>query len=619
MAERFKQIQTPEELKALPQADLKDFADSLREDIIRHTAINGGHIGASLSCVDLIVGLHRVFHTPKDALVFDVGHQAYAHKMLTGRRHHFHKVRKEGGPSGFTNRLESEHDIFGAGHASTSISAAIGILEGKKCKGDNSHVIAIIGDGALTGGLSFEGLNTTGELKRNLIIILNDNGISIDPNVGALKDSFNHSHLNAEKYFNILGIDYWGPFDGHNIDEIISTLGRAKLYNGPLVIHYKTQKGYGYEPALADQVRFHGCGPFEPATGKAISHPNAPKKYQDIFAETLVKLAQEDDKIVAITAAMPSGTSLKKFAQAHPKKLYDVGIAEAHAALFGAGLATQGVKAFVSIYSTFLQRAYDQLIHDIGLQNLPVRVVMDRGGLVGDDGATHQGVFDFAYLRCLPNFVVMAPKDEVELVHMLETMRQHDKGPITLRFPRGESSGLELPKQPHALPIGKAELLYGDTSGDVLILSIGTTVPDAVHAARELEAQEKLSVSVVNLRFAKPLDAELITTLAPHFEAIVTVEEGSIQGGVGSAVLQLLMDQLILKPVKILGVPDRYIEHASAAKQRQICGIDRDAIYESALEIFEKSQELEPESHPRGREIKIAATKIKAPKAAIGS
>lgn len=617
MGKKFSRIQTPEELKALPQADLEALADSLRFDIIRHTAINGGHIGASLSCVDLIVGMHRVFNTPQDSFVFDVGHQAYAHKMLTGRRHQFDKIRKEGGPSGFTNRLESEHDVFGAGHASTSISAAIGILEGKKQNNDNSHVVALIGDGALSGGLSFEGLNTVGELKRNLIIVFNDNGISIDPNVGALKDSFNHSHSNAEKYFNILGIDYWGPFDGHNINEIIATLTRARFYRRPLVIHYHTQKGRGYEPALADRVRFHGCGPFDMATGTAVASPEVPKKYQDIFAETLVKLADQDDKVVAITAAMPSGTSLNKFGNVHPKKFYDVGIAEAHATLFGAGLSTQGIKPFVSIYSTFLQRAYDQLIHDIGIQNLPVRVVMDRGGLVGDDGATHQGVFDFAYLRCLPNFVVMAPKDEVELVHMLETMRQHDQGPITVRFPRGESFGLKLPKQPHALPIGRAELLYGDVSGDVLILAIGQPVHDAAKTARQLEEQEKLSVSVVNLRFAKPLDVELITKLAPHFAAIVTIEEGAIHGGVGSAILQVLMENLILKPVKLLGVPDRYLEHASPAKQRQICGIDCAALFQSALDIFEKSQDLQRDTLIKEPETEIEKSNLKTAKAVI--
>lgn len=596
MDDLYFSIQTPKDLKALPQEKLSGLADSLRQDIIHHTSVNGGHIGASLSCVDLIVGMHRVFDTPCDSFVFDVGHQAYAHKMLTGRRHQFNKIRKEGGPSGFTNRFESDHDAFGAGHASTSISAAMGILEGKKRTGNKTHVVAMIGDGALTGGLSFEGLNTTGELARNLIIIFNDNGISIDPNVGALKDSFNLCHTNAEKYFQILGIDYWGPFDGHNLDEIIATLGRAKLYNHPLVLHFKTQKGYGYSPALGDQTRFHGCGPFKVECGTAITDAIPLSKYQDIFAEALIKMAERDNKIVAITAAMPSGTSLKKFGQAHPDRLYDVGIAEAHAALFGAGLATQGIKPFVCIYSTFLQRAYDQLIHDIGIQNLPVRVVMDRGGLVGDDGATHQGVFDFAYLMCLPGFVVMAPKDEVELVHMLETMRRHDTGPITVRYPRGDSFGQKLPKHPHPIPIGKAELLYGDSKGDLLMLAIGQPVQDCMKAARQLEAQEKLNVTVVNLRFAKPLDAALISALAPHFKALVTVEEGAVQGGVGSAVLQTLCENIILKPVKILGIPDRYIEHASQAKQRQICGIDVKSIFNAALDILEKSDEIERDS-----------------------
>lgn len=617
MGHSYTTIQSPESLNALSLVELEHLADSIRQDIIRHTAKNGGHIGASLSCVDLIVGMHRVFDSPKDHFIFDVGHQAYAHKMLTGRRFGFEKIRKEGGPSGFTNRHESEHDVFGAGHASTSVSAALGVLEGKKINDDKSYVLALIGDGALTGGLSFEGLNNAGGLKRNLIVVFNDNGISIDPNVGALKDSFSACHSNTEKYFEVLGLDYWGPFDGHNLDEVISVFSRAKLYNQPLVLHFKTQKGYGYPPALADQVRFHGCGPFQPECGTAISNPNAFKKFQDIFAEAMIQMANHDPKIVAITAAMPSGTSLKKFGEAHPDKLYDVGIAEAHAALFGAGLATQGIKPFVCIYSTFLQRAYDQLIHDIGIQNLPVRIVMDRGGLVGDDGATHQGVFDYAYLRCLPGFVVMAPKDEVELVHMLETMRQHSLGPISVRYPRGDSQGLQLPLEPHTLPIGKAELLYGQTKGDVLILAIGHPVTDAVQAALKLESQHGINVSVVNLRFAKPLDTDLIQNLTPHFKAVVTVEEGSAQGGVGSGILEILAQNMILKPVKILGVPDRYIEHASQAKQRELCQLDAPGIFEACVEILERVEDLREDPVNIRPTLGLATDTLKRAKVAV--
>ena len=446
-------------------------------------------------------------------------------------------------------------------------------------------MIAVVGDGALTGGLSFEGLNNAGELKKNLIVVLNDNGISIDENTGALKDSFQRRN-GAKKYFEILGFDYWGPYDGHDLEKLISIFEKAKKQNRPLLIHLKTEKGYSYAPAVSDKIRFHGCGPFEVDSGKALSHPGAPKKYQDIFAETLIQLAQTDPSVLAITAGMPSGTSLIKFKTVHPKQFYDVGIAEAHAALFGAGLATQGAKPFVCIYSTFLQRAYDQLIHDIGIQNLPVRIVMDRAGLVGDDGTTHQGAFDYVYLRCLPNYVVMAPKDEVELAHMLETMRQYNRGPITVRFPRGESFGLAVPKKLHAIEIGKSELLYGDPSGDVLICAIGQPVHDAVTAAKHLEAEKNLSVSVLNLRFAKPLDTKTLLNLIPYFRTLVTVEEGVIPGGVGSAILELMSQNSIWRPTRLLGLPDRYLDHASQKRQREIAGVDSRSISDTCLEIL---------------------------------
>jgi 1-deoxy-D-xylulose-5-phosphate synthase len=442
--------------------------------------------------------------------------------------------------------IESEHDIFGAGHASTSISAALGILEGKKQRGDKSHAVAIIGDGALTGGLSFEGLNHAGDLKRNLIVILNDNKISIDPNVGALKDTFNASPSQNQNYFQHLGFDYWGPLDGHNISELITTFENAKKLDRPLLIHLHTEKGRSYAPAVKDKVRFHGCGPFDLETGVAMQSPEAKPKYQDIFAETLIEFAEHDPKVLAITAAMPSGTSLKKFQKVYPERCFDVGIAEGHAALFGAGLATQKAKPFVCVYSTFLQRAYDQLIHDIALQNLPVRVCMDRSGLVRDDGATHQGVFDYAYLRCIPNFVVMASKDEAEMQRMLETMRLYNAGPISLRFPRGEVRGVGLSKELLPIPIGTAEHLYGETQGDVLLLAIGEPVYDAVVAAKNLEEHHSIQASVVNLRFVKPLDEKMILNLAPHFKSIMTIEEGSIHGGVGSAVLELLANHFIL-------------------------------------------------------------------------
>ncbi|MCP5463739.1 MAG: 1-deoxy-D-xylulose-5-phosphate synthase [Deltaproteobacteria bacterium] len=583
MDEQFNKIQSPAELKALPLADLKKLSASIKSDIVQHTSVNGGHIGASLCCVDMIVAMHKVFETPSDSFVFDVGHQAYAHKMLTGRRFQFYKLRKENGISGFTNRSESEHDAFGAGHASTSISAALGILEGKKINGDSGFVVAVVGDGALTGGLTFEGLNHTGELKKNLIVILNDNRMSIDPNVGALKDSF-EKEGGAENYFKQFDVDYWGPYDGHNILNMIDVLQMAKQHKRPVVIHLHTVKGHSYQPAEKDKIRFHGCGPFDAETGNAIKSPDAKQKYQDLFSETLTQMASDDDKILAITAAMPSGTSLKKFAKVHPDRFYDVGLAEPHAVEFAAGLAVNpGVKPFVCIYSTFLQRAYDQLIHDVALQNLPVRVCMDRAGFVGDDGATHQGLFDFAYLRSIPNFVVMAPKDEAELQNMVETARVYSNGPIALRFPRGQVLGVPLPQKPKALPIGRAEHLYGDLQGDVLVLAIGTPVHDAVKAAKELEHDEELSVSVINLRFAKPLDEQMICDFAKRFKAIVTVEEGVIAGGVGSAVLELLTQKKILKPVHMLGAQDVFVEHASQDRQREVAGVDVNGIKQAAI------------------------------------
>lgn len=595
MKPSYYQIQSPEELKALPLAELKELSKSLKNDIIQHTAVTGGHIGASLCCVDMIVAMHKVFETPRDSFVFDVGHQAYAHKMLTGRRFQFYKLRKENGLSGFTNRYESVHDSFGAGHASTSISAALGILEGKKHQKDPGFVVAVVGDGALTGGLTFEGLNNAGTLKRNLILVLNDNRMSIDPNVGALKDSFERGK--ARMYFELLGIDYWGPYDGHDIFNLIDVFQMAKKHPRPVMIHLMTVKGHSYAPAERDKVRFHGCGPFDIETGAAIMSPNAKKKYQDLFSETLTEVASHDNKVVAITAAMPTGTSLNKFQKVHPDRFYDVGLAEPHAVAFGAGLATQGVKPFVCIYSTFLQRAYDQLIHDVGIQNLPVRICMDRGGLVGDDGATHQGVFDYVYLRTIPNFVVMAPKDEAELQHMIETMRVYDKGPITVRFPRGEVMGVALPKKLSPIPIGKAEHLYGDLTGDVLICAIGAPVHSAVAAARTLEDEYELNASVINLRFAKPLDEKMILDFARHFKAVVTVEEGVAKGGVGSAVLEIFSERGILKPVKVLGVPDRFIEQASQRRQREICGIDAAGIVKASLEVAEMAENLETREH----------------------
>ncbi|MBF0103965.1 MAG: 1-deoxy-D-xylulose-5-phosphate synthase [Deltaproteobacteria bacterium] len=590
-------------------SELRDLSLTLKNDIIQHTSANGGHVGASLGCVDMIIALHRVFTTPKDSLVFDVGHQSYAHKMLTARRFQFYKLRKENGISGFTKRGESEHDAFGTGHASTAVSAALGILEAKRLTNDPHHVVAIVGDGALTGGLSFEGLNYAGELKKNLIIIINDNKISIDQNVGGLKDSFEKNK--AELFFNSLGLEYWGPFDGHDINGMIGTFERAKQQTRPLVIHLHTIKGSGYEPAITDQTRFHGCGPFDIDTGHFIHSCNEKKKYQDLFAETLTELASKDDLITAITAAMPTGTSLTKFKKVHPDKFYDVGLAESLAVEFGAGLAAQGARPFVCIYSTFLQRAYDQLVHDIGLQNLPVKLCMDRGGLVGDDGATHQGVFDYAYLRSIPNFVIMAPKDEVELQHMMETARVYNDGPISLRFPRGDVIGKPLPAKLRPLEIGKAEHVYGNVYGDCLICAIGHSVNDAIEAAKNLDHDYKIEASVINLRFAKPLDEQLILDFAQNFKTVVTVEEGVIAGGVGSAILELFSKNVVLKPTRVLGVPDFFVSHATQERQRQICGIDKEAIINACIDVLQRA-----EGHVSRREMPRPA---KIPLRVVGS
>jgi len=596
MKKCFYQIQTPEEVKALPVRELDQLSQSLKKDIIQHTSMNGGHIAPSLGCVDIIVAFHRVFETPKDSIVFDVGHQAHAHKMLTGRRLHFYTLRKENGISGFTTPSESEHDAFGSGHASTSISLALGILEGKKRNHNNHHAIAVIGDGSLTGGLAFEALNHAGELKRNLIVILNDNEMSIDENVGGLKDSLKMHR--AKDYFNALGVDYWGMEDGHDIPKMVKLFERAKHHKNPLVIHLKTVKGNGYKPALENKTRFHGCGPFDLETGAPIQSSQAKPKYQDLFAQTLIELASVDDKVMAITAAMPNGTSLNRFKKVHPDRFYDVGIAEPHAVEFACGLATQGFKPFVCIYSTFLQRAYDQLVHDVAVHNLPVTICMDRGGLVGDDGVTHQGVFDFAFLRSIPNFVVMAPKDEVELQHMLETARLYDGGPSSIRFPRGEVTGKPLPNKLKQIPIGKAEHVYGNPFGDILICAIGHPVNSAIEAAKILEAECSIDVSVINLRFAKPLDKKMILDFSRRFRAVITVEEGAIQGGVGSAILELLSENSLLRPCKVLGVPDEFIAHATQNRQREICGIDKESIVQAGIDILEENVNRDKQEKP---------------------
>ena len=604
-------IHQPQDLNGKSLKELTALAAEIRAEMIQTVTQTGGHLGASLGTVELAIALHYVFESPRDKLVWDVGHQAYVHKMLTGRRDRFPTIRQEGGMSGFLSRDESEHDCFGAGHASTSISAALGmcVAEQHRPKGEpRGKCVAIIGDGALTGGMAFEGLNNAGNLNYPFIVVLNDNEMSIAPNVGALskyldrvrtdrrynrakdeladmiekrlpkgellvelgkrtKDSFKefiyHSMIWEE-----LGFTYIGPVDGHDVRATVEALRRAADIDGPTFVHVLTKKGKGYEPALTDLERSHAVSaPSKPLPAGSL--PPAPK-YQDVFAQTAIEMAKEDDRIYAITAAMPGGTSLGKFGQAIPDRFFDVGIAEQHAVTFAAGLATAGLRPICGIYSTFLQRAFDQIIHDVCIQKLPVIFAMDRAGFAGDDGRTHHGVFDLSYLRALPNMTIMAPKDEDELRHMLKTAVGYTDGPIAVRFPRGAGVGVSTTDPLRALPIGKGETLR--EGKDVAILAVGSMVLTAERAADAL-AEDGISATVVNARFVKPLDEELILKLACSHGAIVTIEENAAAGGFGSGVLELLAREGVTIPVKVLGVPDHFFEQASQNRLRELAGL----------------------------------------------
>lgn len=610
----------PADLKGLSRKELNDLAAEIREALIDNVTKTGGHLGASLGPVELAIALHYVFDSPKDKLVWDVGHQAYAHKMLTGRINGFSVLRQEGGMSGFLSRDESEHDAFGAGHASTSISAALGmcVAEQRKPISQRGHAIAIIGDGALTGGMAYEALNNAGNIDLPLIVILNDNEMSIAPNVGAMsrhlnrlrtdpnynrakddladfverlpqgknlveigkriKDSMKEFIYHAS-FFEELGLTYTGPIDGHNIGALIEALNHAKHLNNPIVVHVHTQKGKGYDPAVDDIEKAH-----------AVSAPSSPgvsptpPKYQDAFAQAIIDLAKEDDRLCAITAAMPSGTSLVKFQQQFPDRFFDVGIAEAHAVTFAAGLVTDGLRPVVGIYSTFLQRAYDQIIHDVAVQKLPVIFALDRAGFAGDDGRTHHGVFDLSYLRIIPNMVVMAPKDEMELRNMFLTAMQYDAGPVAIRYPRGAGVGVDTSGPMKTLPIGKSEVLR--RGNDITLLAVGAMVPAAVQAANRLH-EHGYNATVVNARFVKPLDEDLILNLARETGGIITIEENVIAGGFGSAVQELLAANSISVSVKMLGVPDAFLDQASQARLRDIAGLSVDSIVKEATAIMD--------------------------------
>lgn len=621
-------IDSPAQLKQLPIAELPRLAQEIRDFIISTVSQNGGHLAPNLGVVELTLALHYVFDTPQDRIIWDVGHQAYAHKILTGRREQFGTIRKYNGISGFPKRSESKYDAFGAGHASTSISAALGMAVASSFKGSPNKVIAVIGDGSMTGGMAFEALNHAGDLDKNLIVILNDNEMSISPNVGALSsflsrklshktilylkremenilksipglgpnilqiikrsESSFFSFFTPGMLFHALKFHYIGPIKGHRIDRLIETLQATKHIEGPVLVHVMTQKGRGYQPAECDPTSFHGVGSFDIETGescKISASGDCPPSYTKVFGETMVRLAEEDPRLIAISAAMPQGTGLDSFSQQFPERFFDVGIAEQHAVTFAAGLAAEGYKPVVAIYSTFLQRAYDQIIHDVCLQNLPVIFAMDRGGVVGDDGPTHHGVFDLSFLRSIPNMVLMAPKDENELQHMLKTALNHS-GPIALRYPRGNGTGITLDKNLHNLPIGKGEIVReGD---DILLVAAGTAVQNALEAANRLE-QKDISAAVLNPRFIKPLDQELILSWAKKIGRIITIEENVLQGGFGSAVLEAFQEASYFPRAFVrIGLPDAFVQHGSQGILRNLHGIDADGIEHAAEELLKK-------------------------------
>lgn len=608
-------IDSPREIKQLHMQDLERLAAEIRDEIVKTVSQTGGHLGSSLGVVEMTLALHTVLDSPNDKIVWDVGHQAYPHKLLTGRRTQFSTLRQEGGISGFPRIVESEHDAFGVAHAGTSISAALGYAVARDRRGEEHAVVSVTGDGALTAGMAFEALNNTGDLGTDLVVILNDNEMSIAPNVGALSAYFTQLRMDktvrraredlenllrripaigstmvksAERlketlfnlmtpgaFFESLGFSYYGPIDGHNIGVMQRVIRDAIARGGPVLIHAVTEKGRGYEPAEQDPGKLHAMKPVKVAPKKSGA---ALPSYSQIVGETLVRMAQEDSRVLGITAAMPDGTGLELLAKARPNQFVDVGIAEQHAVTFAAGFACGGMKPVVAIYSTFLQRGYDQIVHDVCIQNLPVAFLMDRAGLVGDDGPTHNGTFDVAYLRTLPNMVVMAPKDENELRHMIKTAVDHE-APTAVRFPRGSGYGVPLDSQLESLPIGKAELLR--EGGDVLILALGSMVNPSVEAAARLSAKG-IEATVVNARFAKPLDSPLFLELAARIGRVVTVEEHALMGGFGSAVLECFEEaDLANVPVRRLGIPDKFIEHAKPEAQLAQCGLTSDGIADS--------------------------------------
>jgi 1-deoxy-D-xylulose-5-phosphate synthase len=560
----------PADLRRLDKSQLKQVADELRHELIDAVSVSGGHFGAGLGVVELTVALHYVYNTPDDRIIWDVGHQAYPHKILTGRRDRIRTIRKGGGLSGFTRRSESPYDPFGAAHSSTSVSAGLGMAVGRDLLGKDNHVIAVIGDGAMSAGMAYEAINNAGHLGSRLLVVLNDNDMSIAPATGALNKHLNDLAATGScehTLFEKLGMTHIGPIDGHDVAALVDALERIRDgAPGPVLLHIRTEKGKGYAPAEAAADKGHANTGFDIATGALKKSPSKAPSYTAVFAKALIAEAKADDKVVAITAAMPSGTGLDVFEKAFPNRTFDVGIAEQHAVTFAAGLATEGLKPFAVIYSTFLQRAYDQVVHDVAIQNLPVRFAMDRAGLVGADGATHAGSFDLAYLCCLPNFVVMAPADEAELMHMTATAAVHDSGPIALRYPRGEGVGVALPERGTPLAIGKGRIVR--EGREVAILSLGTRLHAALGAADAL-AEKGIACTVADARFAKPLDTDLIRRLVRNHGMLVTVEEGST-GGFGAQVLHYIANKGLLRPgfdIRTMTLPDVFQEHDSPDQQ----------------------------------------------------
>ncbi|HET9903331.1 MAG TPA: 1-deoxy-D-xylulose-5-phosphate synthase [Xanthobacteraceae bacterium] len=618
-------IKTPDDLRAVPEGKLRQVADELRQETIDAVAVTGGHLGAGLGAVELTVAVHYVFDTPRDRLIWDVGHQAYPHKILTGRRDRIRTLRQGGGLSGFTKRAESAYDPFGAAHSSTSISAGLGMAVARDLAGGTNHVVCVIGDGAMSAGMAYEAMNNAGARNERLIVILNDNDMSIAPPVGAmsaylarltsgraylklrdvgkqltkhLPKSWDRAITRAVEHargyvtggtlFEELGFYYVGPIDGHNLDHLLPVLKNVRdAAIGPILVHVVTQKGKGYPPAEASDDKYHGVVKFDVLTGaQAKSKSNAPS-YTRVFAESLIKEARRDDRIVAVTAAMPSGTGLDLFAKEFPTRCFDVGIAEQHAVTFSAGLAAEGFKPFAAIYSTFLQRAYDQVVHDVAIQSLPVRFAIDRAGLVGADGPTHAGSFDVAYLGCLPGFVIMAAADEAELVHMVATAAAIDDRPSAFRYPRGEGVGMTMPTEGRPLDIGKGRIVREGSS--IALLSFGARLGECLKAADELAAFG-LSTTVADARFAKPLDGELVLRLAREHEVLVTIEEGSI-GGFGSHVLQLLAEHGVLDTglkVRTMVLPDIFIDQDSPAAMYAKAGLDARGIVAKVFEALGK-------------------------------